>query len=128
MLEVLYIFQRCWILVIFCQIFVKVKKLHKIRSKVDKNCASDWADIFKTPVFYSACSKVLLSLRKYLMALKHPYISYVPTLLYVRFISAADKASGGVRKRVRKRDMYVYPEISHVCENFFTLQTCENVG
>ena len=50
MLEVLYIFQRCWILVIFCQIFVKVKKLHKIRSKVDKNCAIDWADIFKTPV------------------------------------------------------------------------------
>jgi hypothetical protein len=29
---------------------VKVKKLHKIHSKVDKNCASDWADIFKTPV------------------------------------------------------------------------------
>ena len=62
-----------------------------------------------------------------LLALTHQL--YVPTLLYVRFISAADKAGGGVRKRVRKRDMYVYPEISHVCENFFlTLQTCENVG
>jgi hypothetical protein len=32
-------------------IFVKVKKLHECRSKVDKNCASDWADIFETPVF-----------------------------------------------------------------------------
>jgi hypothetical protein len=51
-------------------------------------------------------------------------------VLYVnlRFISAADKAGGGVRKRVRKRDRYVYPEISHMCENFFpTLQACENV-
>jgi len=40
-----------------------------------------------------------------LLALTHQL--YVPTLLYVRFISAADKAGGGVRKRVRKRDMYV---------------------
>ena len=29
---------------------MKVKKLHKIHSKVDKNCAGDWADIFKAPV------------------------------------------------------------------------------
>ena len=27
-----------------------MKKLHKINSKVDKKCASDWACIFKTPV------------------------------------------------------------------------------
>ena len=32
----------------------------------------------------------------------------VPTLLYVRFIFAADKAGGGVRNGVRKRNIYVY--------------------
>jgi hypothetical protein len=31
-------------------------------------------------------------------------------LLYVRFISAADKAGGGVRKGVRKRNIYVYAQ------------------
>ena len=53
MLEVLYIFQQQQQMmrlpdlqimltqVNYSQIFAKVKKLHKIRSKVDKNCASD---------------------------------------------------------------------------------------
>ena len=65
MLEVLYIFQQQMMMgtmldsgnllpdlqiMLYCQIFVKVKKLLKICSKVDKNCASDWACIFKTPV------------------------------------------------------------------------------
>jgi hypothetical protein len=73
MLEVLYIFQQQMMMrtmldsgnllpdlqimltqVIYCQIFVKVKTQHKIRSKVDKNCASDWTPAQKkwpTPPF-----------------------------------------------------------------------------
>jgi hypothetical protein len=34
---------------------VKVKKLHEIHSKVDKNCASDRADILTTPLLFHLC-------------------------------------------------------------------------
>ena len=50
--------------------------------------------LYRSRSHYSACSKVLLPLRKHLMALKHP-------MFQVRFISAADKAGGGVRKSGR---------------------------
>jgi len=51
-------------------------------------------------------------------------------------ISSFTRPSGGVFEvkfakiqKMKKGSVEVYPEISHVCENFFlTLQTCENVG
>ena len=33
-------------IMLYCQIFVKVKKLLKNLSKVDKNCASDWKQLY----------------------------------------------------------------------------------
>jgi len=39
----------------------EVKKLHKIRSKVDENCARGWADIFKTPVLWTVGQELYTS-------------------------------------------------------------------
>jgi hypothetical protein len=43
---------------------------------------------------------------------------YVPTFLYVRFIFAADKAGGVVKKPVKKRDIYVYIHFSQFWDYF----------